>query len=61
MTFFDELHSEEEDRYSIIGTVANGAVVAVVYAPQVSGAVRIISARKATPRERREYGDQTRD
>lgn len=52
--FFDELHSDEEERWQVIGKVKN--ILFVVYTERID-AIRIISARKATPRERRIYYD----
>ena len=50
----DEAHSEDEIRYRAIGAIARG-VVLVVYTERDGDVVRIISARKATARERRLY------
>jgi hypothetical protein len=46
----DEEHSEDEDRFIPIGTVAKG-VVAVAHSEPSEGTVRIISARMATRAE----------
>jgi hypothetical protein len=54
----DGRHHGPDDRWHVIGVVERGAVIVVVCAiDEVNGEerVRIISARKATPRERREY------
>lgn len=53
---FDELHSEIEDRFIAIGPITRGLVL-VVWTEQDEGTIRIISARQATPRERRLYLD----
>ena len=50
--FFDELHSDEEDRYRVIGCI--GKIVFVVYTER-GDASRLISARFANARERRAY------
>ena len=50
--YHDDLHSQDEDRWKIIGLVEN--VLLVVFTER-GEALRIISARAATPRERREY------
>jgi len=50
--YFDSLHSEYEDRYITIGKVKD--VLFVVYTMRVEK-IRIISARKATVKERRAY------
>ena len=54
MEVFDTAHSDEEDRFVAIGSVARGVIV-VVFTERDDGTVRIISAREATRREEREY------
>ena len=49
---YDIKHSDNEDRYIIIGMVED--ILFVVYTERV-GSIRIISARKATPSERELY------
>lgn len=52
--YFDELHSDEEDRWIVIGYA--GDILFVVFTERESGNVtRLISARRATAYERREY------
>lgn len=52
---YDELHSEYEDRYQIIGTAMPG-VVFVVYTERDDGdTIRIISARRAERSEIAKY------
>lgn len=62
--FFDEQarliadpdHSEEEDRFVLLGRSARFRLLVVCHCYRdESGIIRIISARKATPRESREY------
>ena len=53
--FYDPAHSEEEDRYNIIGLVED--VLFVVYTERKQR-IRIISARLATAMERRMYYDR---
>ena len=55
---FDELHSDFEDRYKIIGKVAN--ILVVIYTER-DDRTRIISARRATKSEEKRYYDQFRD
>ncbi len=55
ITLVDE-HPREE-RYLTFGMDAQGRVLAVSYAGR-EGAIRIISARKATSRERAQYEDK---
>ncbi|MBN1611803.1 MAG: BrnT family toxin, partial [Polyangiaceae bacterium] len=47
-------HSEDEERYVLIGTTFRGQLVVVVHTDR-EGATRLISARIAEPRERRSY------
>ena len=55
--FYDEKHSEFEDRYRTVGSI-NGfiTVITVIYTER-DEAIRIISARKADEAERRAYYD----
>ena len=50
--YYDKLHSYEEDRYIVLGCVQG--ILYVVYTMR-GEAARIISARMATPQERRIY------
>ncbi|MBQ3337899.1 MAG: BrnT family toxin [Selenomonadaceae bacterium] len=50
----DERHSQDEDRWQVIGMVED--VLFVVYTDR-NEAARIIMAREASPKERREYYD----
>ena len=50
--FYDIAHSDEEDRYNTIGMVRD--ILFVVYTERREY-VRIISARKANPKEQRMY------
>ncbi|MBR1560509.1 MAG: BrnT family toxin [Clostridia bacterium] len=50
--YFDRLHSIDEDRYIVIGCVQG--ILYVVYTMR-GEAARLISARMATPMERRIY------
>lgn len=54
LTIFDVEHSDEEDRFIDIGLSASGRVLVVVYTER-GERIRIISCRKATPIERRQY------
>ena len=49
---YDEEHSIDEDRWKVIGMV--GKIVFVIYTER-GDYTRLISAREATPRERRRY------
>ena len=54
ITIPDPAHSIGEDRFITIGTSANNNLIVVVHTDR-DGIVRIISARKATAGERRQY------
>lgn len=55
----DTRHSYGEERYQLMGKIERRLFV-VVYPPK-HGAMRIISARKASQREVKHYEDSTRD
>jgi uncharacterized DUF497 family protein len=54
LTITDPDHSENEDRFISLGRSAAGTVLVVSFTERENH-IRIISARPATPRERREY------
>jgi hypothetical protein len=54
ITFYDPDHSIDEDRYITIGTAADGRLIIVSHTDR-NDRIRIISARKATRRERKIY------
>ncbi|NOX62633.1 MAG: BrnT family toxin [Chloroflexi bacterium] len=54
ITIFDEAHSAHEDRFIDIGLSISGRVLVVVYTER-GQRIRLISCRKATPNERRQY------
>lgn len=54
LEIFDEQHSDHEDRFITIGPIRRGLVM-VVWTERVEDVVRVISARFATPAERRLY------
>jgi len=62
VTTFDPLHSDDEDRYVIIGLSSVGRVLVVSFTDR-DDRIRVISARIATRRERRQYeeGNETQD
>lgn len=58
ITFFDEYHSNSEDRYISIGCSALGRILLVVHTERGTEdnvVIRIISCRKVTPSERKVY------
>jgi uncharacterized DUF497 family protein len=56
LTGYDPAHSDDEDRYITMGTSAAGRLLIVSHTDR-SDNVRIISAREASRRERRDYED----
>ena len=58
-TFYDPDHSEKEDRYILIG-VSEAGIILIVAFTERNDIIRIISARKATKKERRYYKDEKR-
>ncbi|MHB8883255.1 MAG: BrnT family toxin [Thermodesulfovibrionales bacterium] len=58
LTLYDEEHSEAEDRWTTIGQTPGNLILVVVHTyRKIKGeeAVRIISARKATKDEAKQY------
>jgi uncharacterized DUF497 family protein len=51
----DPLHSDKEDRLMIIGASEHQRLLTVVFTFRDGDMIRIISARRATARERRTY------
>jgi len=56
ITVIDEEHSTDEDRYITIGRSQRGRLLLVAHTDR-GGRLRIISARKATRRERKFYAE----
>jgi uncharacterized protein len=54
MTIFDPMHSNEEDRYVFLGESRRRRLLVVVFTDR-DDRIRIISARVATRRERKDY------
>lgn len=57
LEFYDEVHSENEDRYITIGMIDEVAYIVMVVYTEREEAIRLISARKATKQEGRMYYD----
>lgn len=59
LTVADVEHSEAEERWFSVGSAANGVLLSVVYLWSDAGSaaikIRLISARRATPAEGRQY------
>jgi uncharacterized DUF497 family protein len=64
ITVFDTEHSELEDRWATIGIDKNGILFVVVHTFQTLDAncvkIRIISARKATLKETKQYREENK-
>jgi uncharacterized DUF497 family protein len=58
VTIRDPLHSANEQRFVTVGRSTRQRVLVVVHTERAD-AIRIISARLATPREKRDHGSQT--
>ena len=57
--FFDQDHSSSEDRFLIIGCSSAARILIVVHCYRsAEKEIRIISARKATKKERRDYEER---
>jgi uncharacterized DUF497 family protein len=56
LTGYDPDHSEDEDRYITMGTSVEGRLLIVSHSDR-DGQLRIISARVAGRRERKDYED----
>lgn len=54
LTIYDPLHSEDEDRYVTLGESQRRRLLVVVFTDR-DDRIRIISAREATRRERKDY------
>ena len=59
LTIHDPLHSEQEDRFILIGNSARNHLLVVVHTERGEN-VRIISARKATNKERKQYEENAK-
>lgn len=57
--FFDEEHSEDEERFLLLGMSTGAHLLLVCHCERDAGnVIRIISARKATKRESTFYGGE---
>lgn len=56
---YDDAHSDEEERFKLIGKSSNGSLLVVIYTDR-SGTIRIIGTRQATKNERRYYESKNR-
>jgi uncharacterized protein len=59
LTIYDPLHSEEEDRMILIGNSLKNRLLVIVHTER-KDKIRIISARKATKNERKQYEENAK-
>ena len=55
---FDEEHSDDEERFYLLGMSEKNRILIVVHRYKDGDTIRIISARKATSREKTQYKEQ---
>ena len=56
VTGYDPQHADDEDRFLTMGTSLDGRLIVVSHTDRADS-IRVISARGATRRERRDYED----
>ena len=59
LTIYDPLHSEEEDRLILIGNSCKNRLLVIVHMER-GDKIRIITARKATKKEREQYEENAK-
>jgi uncharacterized protein len=59
LTIHDPLHSDEEERFILIGNSYKNRPLVVVHTEK-GNKIRIISARKATKKERKQYEENAK-
>lgn len=59
LTIYDPLHSEEEDRLILIGNSCKNRLLVIVHI-EIGDKIRIISARKTTKKERKQYEENAK-
>jgi len=59
LTIYDPLHSDEEDRQILIGNSYKNRLLVVVHTER-GDKIRIISARKATKNEKKQYEENAK-
>jgi|SRR3970282_2745207 len=59
LTIYDPLHSDEEDRFILIGNSCKNRLLVIVHTER-GDKVRIISARKTTKKERIQYEENAK-
>lgn len=59
LVIYDPLHSEEEDRFILMGNSCRNRLLVIVHTER-GDSIRIISARKATRKERKQYEEKAK-
>ena len=59
LAIYDPLHSEEEDRFVLIGNSHKDRLLVVVHTERGDN-IRLISARKASKKERKQYEENAK-
>jgi uncharacterized protein len=59
LAIYDPLHSEEEDRFILIGNSHRNRLLVIVHTERAEN-IRIISARKATKKERKQHEENAK-
>ncbi|WP_456408920.1 BrnT family toxin [Caldithrix abyssi] len=57
LTIYDPMHSIDEDRFVLLGKSYKGRLIVVVHTER-NDRIRIISARKATKKEKAQYEEK---
>ena len=58
LVVFDKEHSNDEERFYLLGISSKERILLVVHCNREGDTIRIISARKATAREKSKYKEQ---
>ena len=58
LVVFDEDHSDDEERFYLLGMSRKDRILLVAHCYRSNDIIRIISARKATIREKAQYKEQ---
>ena len=58
LVLFDEDHSNDEERFLILGTSQKERILLVVHCYRENDTIRIISSRKATKNETKQYKER---
>lgn len=59
LTIYDPLHSDEEDRFILIGNSYKNRLLVIIHTER-GDKIRIISARKASKNERKQYEENAK-